>query len=108
MYIFTVLILLLISKYFSSLFKAAEQKTELKEPRKFAELYAKMEKIYFEKSALACTPSKVVELRGRAMLAHVADHSLRTTSSSSILERSFSDTVRSVAARRVTLRIVLK
>ena len=93
---------------FLSLFKASEEQSELKEPRKYAELHAKMEKMYFEKSAQCGSASKELQFRGRALLSHVGYKSLVNTNSSSILERSFSDAVRAIADRRTKLRNVLK
>lgn len=77
-------------------------------PQQFAELYARMSKIYFDRAEKSDSGSKMQQLRARALFCDSAGDSLRTSNSSSLLERSFSDALRSVADKRVKLRNVLE
>ena len=67
-----------------------------------------MQKIYFNRAEKSDSGSKMQQLRARALFCGVAWSTLRTSNSSSLLERSFSDALRSVADKRVNLRNVLE
>lgn len=91
-----------------SLSKESETETETKGARKYAELYSTMEDMYFTKAANSDNAKKMQQYRARAVFSHVAYTSLRNSNSSSILERSFSDCLRSLADKRVKLRNVFE
>ena len=91
-----------------SLSKESETETEAKGARKYAELYSKMEEIYFTKSGQSDNAKKMEQYKARALFCRVAYTSLRNSNSSSVLERSFSDCLRSLADKRVKLRNVFE
>ena len=74
--------------------------------RRFAKIYREMEKIFLAKSARAETSKKREESYARAMFCKCAHMTLRNGNSSSILERSFSDSLRSCSDRKVKKRNV--
>lgn len=73
------------------------------EYRRFAKIWHFFEMGYTKRSQRADSGTKVELYSGRAKMAKKGKMILQNSNSSSILERSFSDSLRSVAGRRVTL-----
>ena len=71
---------------------------------KFARLYLTFDQEFAKRAKIATDPKKAAEARARSTFSRVAHITMRNANSSSILERSFSDCMRSVADRRVVLR----
>lgn len=86
--------------------KAIDAVEDENDYRKFAIIFRKLEKILLEKAENCESTIKRQEAYARAMLSRAGQMSLRNGHSSSILERSFSDSLRSCSDRKVVKRNV--
>ena len=79
---------------------------DVNEYRRYAKIYRKLETLFLERSERSESSKKRNESYARAMFCRVAQMTLRNGNSSSILERSFSDSLRSCSDRKVKKRNV--
>ena len=86
-------------------YSTRHHKNEMKQK---ALMYLKLEKAYMQKVDETKHEGKKTLYKARALLCHIASQILRSSNSSSIIERCFSDSLRSVSDKRVQLRNIFK
>ena len=87
-----------------SLCKVAEDHTDEKEGKYYAETYSRMEEVFFQRAAGAQDNNETQKYRARGIFCIVAYDSFRNSNSSSHLERSFRDCTMATDGRRCNLR----
>lgn len=94
------------SAFAKSFIKAMPQFRQYNIYKRFAIIYRTFEDGYIQKAEKTDSKSKEREYLARVIFCQVAHTTLRNSNSSSILERSFSDAIRSCSDRKTSKRNV--